>query len=347
MSGDCRYCDEAQWFNEKMRYTVFKNGLRSERSIEAACEWVVAKGLHRPVCEDYDVDCQTRGHVYSTSGYGRSRVVDGNSGEIGVATGVHGLVGKMNSNKAKVQSPDTVISLMLVMERLTGAVVGVGYGGLDWCAREQAGHGLAGKDIEREGRRACVPVGEDEADIEFEEQGVAEVPVEASCNEAVDEVRADHTDATYDSEMSLPKVKNGTVAECLVGTKVLRAEVRTVVVPVAHSAESRTVSCQEVEVGAVVEEQVRTITMPGGQEQFGAVVETFPGQDAAACSAAMEAVAHAANARLRGDQDGGHGAGVARGERVRRAKDEGSVDVPAELGEKSNGEKSKGEKSTE
>ncbi|EGZ04529.1 hypothetical protein PHYSODRAFT_343192 [Phytophthora sojae] len=54
----------------------------------------------------------------------------------------------------------------------------------------------------------------------------------------------------------------------------------------------------------------------------------------------MEAAAHAANARLRGDQDGGHGAGVARGERVRRAKDEGSVDGPAELGEKSKGEKS-------
>ncbi|EGZ10995.1 hypothetical protein PHYSODRAFT_520025, partial [Phytophthora sojae] len=58
-----RYCDEAQWFNESMRYTVFKNGLRSERvqrcldclpihSIEVACEWVVAKELHRPVRGD-------------------------------------------------------------------------------------------------------------------------------------------------------------------------------------------------------------------------------------------------------------------------------------------------------
>ncbi|OWZ06885.1 hypothetical protein PHMEG_00020800 [Phytophthora megakarya] len=76
-----RYCDEALLFNEKMRFQMFVNGLRSERvrrfldcvperSIEMACEWVLAKGFNLPEREDEMVRPRVRGCEQDASGRG-------------------------------------------------------------------------------------------------------------------------------------------------------------------------------------------------------------------------------------------------------------------------------------
>ncbi|KAE8971605.1 hypothetical protein PR002_g26772 [Phytophthora rubi] len=100
-----RYCDEARLFKEALRYTAFKNGLRSDRvrkcldclpehSIEVACEWVMAKGLHLPERDGRGVDRRARRDAQEVCRNGARNCgsgVHGESEEDGQEAWIYGL----------------------------------------------------------------------------------------------------------------------------------------------------------------------------------------------------------------------------------------------------------------
>ncbi|KAE9351094.1 hypothetical protein PR003_g5042 [Phytophthora rubi] len=132
-----RYCDEARLFVEALRYTAFKNGLRSERVrkfleclpehlIEVACEGAVAKGLHLPARDDRGADRRARRDAQEVCRNGARNCgsdVHGESEEDGQEARIYGL-----ARIVKDMQPET--------QRRTEALVKYEAVACSWTVRE-------------------------------------------------------------------------------------------------------------------------------------------------------------------------------------------------------------------
>ncbi|KAE9286218.1 hypothetical protein PF008_g26720 [Phytophthora fragariae] len=213
-----RYCDEAMLFKETLRYRAFVNGLRRDRvrrfldwlpghSIEVACEWVVAKGFHRPERDD----CGVERH--------------GELDEDGLATRIYGLAEtvmdlqletqprteELINCEHRVRSSETREGGVGEVEGWSGSAVVDGCGEPYYSSRMQGWHGAAAtKTIGREHRWDGGSAGVD-AEVEWnvkvtEKDGhVNELPVQSSWNGQV-EVERD-----FDETENVPEEELGSV----------------------------------------------------------------------------------------------------------------------------------------